>query len=244
MFSTLSSFKEAAAAGSVSEALRTLVAKIPPSAETAVDDPIARARTLAKNAAFSAAALSGAMSLPPGPFGLLTVLPDLLAVWRMQQQLVADIAAAFGKREQLTPETMIICLFEHGSSAETARLLARYGDRVLVRHVAESTLRQLLGKIAIRISQRLAAKGFSRWLPVLGALGVGAYAYYDTSQVAATAIELFSKEIEFVTEKEEARASLQASRRRSAKAKSAASTQSSEKVKPRTRATPRKSTKD
>jgi hypothetical protein len=34
-------------------------------------------------------------------------------------------------------------------------------------------------------------------VPVVGALGVGAYAYYDTGQVAATAMALFSRDIEF-----------------------------------------------
>jgi hypothetical protein len=37
------------------------------------------------------------MALPPGPLGLATVIPDLLAIWKLQQQLVADIAAVFGK---------------------------------------------------------------------------------------------------------------------------------------------------
>ena len=36
----------------------------------------------------------------------------------------------------------------------------------------------------------------SRWLPVVGAMGVGAYAYYDTRQVAKTAVALFEREIE------------------------------------------------
>ena len=31
-------------------------------------------------------------------------------------------------------------------------------------------------------------------MPVIGALGVGAYAYYDTGQVARTAIDLFGAE--------------------------------------------------
>jgi hypothetical protein len=47
----------------------------------------------------------------------------------------------------------------------------------------------------VKIGQRAAGKGLARWLPVVGALGVGAYAYYDTGQVAATAIELFSGEV-------------------------------------------------
>jgi hypothetical protein len=168
---------------------------VPRSAEPADFDPRIRAQALAKSAAFRAAALSGTMSLPPGPLGMMTVLPDLLSVWRLQQQLVADIAAAFGKSDLLTSETMVICLFQHGSSTLTSDLLSRSGNRVLVRRVAVSTLHQLLGKISIRVTQRLAAKGFSRWLPLIGALGVGAYAYYETSQVAANAIELFAKDV-------------------------------------------------
>jgi hypothetical protein len=181
--------------GKVSQALHALVAKVPVSAEPAATDPKNRARALANSAALRAAALSGTMSLPPGPFGLLTVLPDLLAVWRLQQQLVADIAATFGKSAQLTPEAMVVCLFKHGSGSVSAELIAPSSTGVLIRRVATSTLQQLLGKISIRVMQRLAAKGFSRWLPVIGALGVGAYAYYDTTQVAATAIELFAQDV-------------------------------------------------
>jgi hypothetical protein len=32
-------------------------------------------------------------------------------------------------------------------------------------------------------------------VPLVGAVSVGAYAYFDTNQVAKTAIELFSKDI-------------------------------------------------
>jgi hypothetical protein len=37
----------------------------------------------------------------------------------------------------------------------------------------------------------MAGRGIARWLPVVGAIGVGAYARYDTRQVARTAIALF-----------------------------------------------------
>ena len=47
-------------------------------------------------------------------------------------------------------------------------------------------------KIGLHISQRLIGKGLSRWIPVFGALGASAYAYYDTARVAQTAIDFFS----------------------------------------------------
>ncbi|MEW5296878.1 MAG: hypothetical protein WDW36_000125 [Sanguina aurantia] len=46
----------------------------------------------------------------------------------------------------------------------------------------------------------------SRWLPVVGALGVGAYAYHDTGQVAKTAIALFGGNMEFIDDPDDAHA--------------------------------------
>jgi hypothetical protein len=54
----------------------------------------------------------------------------------------------------------------------------------------------VLRRIGVRITQRLAGGAIARWLPIVGALGVGAYAYYDTGQVAETTIDLFRHEIE------------------------------------------------
>ena len=33
-------------------------------------------------------------------------------------------------------------------------------------------------------------------MPIVGAVGIGAYAYYDTASVGKTAIDLFSSDIE------------------------------------------------
>ena len=44
----------------------------------------------------------------------------------------------------------------------------------------------------MKIAQRALGKGITRWLPVIGVVGVAGYAYYDTAQVGATALEMFS----------------------------------------------------
>ena len=181
--------------GIVSQALHILVSQIPASLEAPGANSGERVKSIAKTAALKAAAISGSFTLPPGPLGMATVLPDLLAVWRVQQQLVADIAGAFGKTSALTPETMVICLFKHGGAALTKRLFARNGQDVVVQRIANRTLLQLLEKIGVRVAQRIAAKSLSRWLPILGAVGAGAYAYYDTTHVAANAIDLFSQNV-------------------------------------------------
>ena len=49
-------------------------------------------------------------------------------------------------------------------------------------------------------ARRSIGRGLSRWLPVIGAVGVGAYAFYDTDRVAAAAIELFEQDVDFEPE--------------------------------------------
>jgi hypothetical protein len=90
---------------------------------------------------------------------------------------------------------MVICLFKHGGAALTRSLFAQEGNEVVLQRITQRTLLQLLEKVAVRMAQRFAAKSFLRWLPMLGALGAGAYSYYDTSQVATNAIALFSREM-------------------------------------------------
>ncbi len=57
---------------------------------------------LARDAAQKAALVSGSLALPPGPLGMLTVLPDLLLIWKLQRQMVADIFALHGRTAELT----------------------------------------------------------------------------------------------------------------------------------------------
>jgi hypothetical protein len=181
--------------GGLSKALFELISHTPQSEEPGSGSPKERAQEIARAAAMKAAGISGAMALPPGPLGLATILPDLLAIWHLQQGMVADIAAAYGKSAFLRKETMIYCLFKHGGAALMRDLVVRVGERYLVRSAAPRVLQQLLKKVGLRVTQRVLGRGISRWLPVVGALGMGAYAYYDTAQVAATAITLFSKEL-------------------------------------------------
>ena len=174
----------------VVDALESLVAYVPPTHEAAVAAPAIAARALARNAAARAAALSGALALPPGLLGMLTVLPDLIAIWRIQAQLVSDIAGLYGKSMQLTRGHMLYCLFRHAASQVTRDFVVRAGERFVIRHLSGGALGSALAGIGLTITQRVAGTAASRWVPVLGAAAVAAYAYFDTMQVAKTAIRM------------------------------------------------------
>jgi EcsC protein family len=182
-------------ANRISDEILRLVASIPSSNEALSEHPQKRADAIAKSAILKASLTSGTLALPAGPLGMLTIIPDLLVVWKIQSQMVADIAAVFGKKAELNREAMIYCLFKHAASQAVRDLVVRAGERFLIKKASLKAVQSILQKIGVKVTQRLAGKSIARWLPFVGAVGVAAYAYYDTRGVANAAIELFSNDI-------------------------------------------------
>ena len=180
----------------IAQTILNFIGQIPDTSEKKCPDPAHRARVIARSAARKAAVTAGSLALPPGPLGWLTVLPELLAVWKLQTQMVADIAGVYGNQAELTREQMIYCLFRHTAAQAVRDLVVRIGERFLVRQVSVRAFQAAARKVGVTITQHAISKGVARWLPVVGAVGVGAYAYYDTGRVARTAMELFAREIE------------------------------------------------
>jgi len=176
--------------------LLKVIYEIPTSAEKETSEALIRSRKLISEASFKAAAISGALALPPGPLGWFTILPDLAAIWRLQAQMVADIGAVFGKQGKLTEESLLYCLFRHATAQVVRDLVTRMGQRVVVQRGSLRAAENVLESIGIKLVHRVARGGLWRLLPAIGALAVAGYAYYDTEQVGQTAIEFFSKEIE------------------------------------------------
>lgn len=176
----------------VFDTIKTIITEVPASHELEDTHPELRARELTKAAAFRAATISGTLALPPGPLGILTVLPDLIGIWRLQARLVSDISAVYGVKASLTQETMLYCLFRHAVAQVIKDFVTRIGERIVIQR---APLR-LIERIVIKITERITGRSIARFLPVIGALGVAGYAYYDTAQVGQTAIEFFGRDME------------------------------------------------
>jgi hypothetical protein len=193
MFPGAGAFKQAA--GVVSKAILDLVSSIPATRETRTGDPHGRARVIGNMAALKAAAVSGTFALPSGPLGLLTVLPDLIAVWRIQAQMVSDISGAFGKTTLLGREQMLYCLFRHAAAQAMRGIGTRVGERIVFNRASLQVIDAVARKLGVSVSERVVARSVSRWLPIVGSVGVAGYAYYDTTRVAATAVEVFNESV-------------------------------------------------
>ena len=178
----------------VSTAVLALVAQAPDSTRRLSSRPADAARKATRDAASKAALAAGALALPPGPLGWLTILPEMLAVWRIQAQLVADIAALHGQTAKLGPAQMLYCLFRHTAAQAVRDLAVRVGERVIVRPLATAALSKVAAAIGLRLGEKIVGKSLSRWVPLIGAAGVSAYAYFDTRQVGLAALALFERE--------------------------------------------------
>ena len=181
--------------GRIATAILDFVSHVPASRVDNSPDPHGEARRLTHRAKRRAALTAGSLALPPGPLGWLTLLPELIAIWKIQGQLVSDIAAAYGKQAELGREQMLWCLFRHTAAQAFRDLVVRMGDRLIFRRMSHGVAQRVARQVGVKLTQRTVREGVSRWLPVVGALGVGAYAYYDTGQIADTAIALFSGDI-------------------------------------------------
>lgn len=184
----------------VADAILSLIVAVPQTSEASQGAPLAardRAQAITRAASRKASLLAGSMALPPGLLGWLTLLPEIISVWRLQSQMVADIAGVYGKSATLSREQMLYCLFRHISAQVLRDVVVQAGERFLVQKASGAVLKNLAQKLGVKVTQQVMGKGASRLIPLLGALGVGAYAYFDTGQVAKTAMDLFSKDLVF-----------------------------------------------
>ena len=173
-----------------------LATGIPPSSEPLSAKPKERAREIVRVAGLKAGAMSAGFALPPGPMGMLTVIPDLLKVWQIQQQMVADVAACFGKSAQLNRQMMVYCLFRHGAAMLLRDVVARVGQRIIVKQSSLRVLQNILRRIGVQVTQKAVGKTLSRWVPIVGPIVIGGYSLIDTRNVGKTAIDTFEREIE------------------------------------------------
>jgi len=173
--------------------LENIVFVIPQTSEKPLINPKKRVAEIISSSARNAAFVSAGLAIPPGPFGIITILPDLYLIWKIQAQMVADIAGVHGKNCNLTKEHMIYCLFKQAGANAIKEMYVKCGSKIVVKSLSHSAVKQLLKKIGINISGKSAGKAASRWLPVIGALGIAFYSYNETKTVGLNASQLFNQ---------------------------------------------------
>ncbi len=140
------------------------------------------------------AALSGGLNLVPGPWGMVAVIPEIVAVIRNQLAMIYDIGMAYEKNKVLNKELLAGVLISALGSG-TGSLLVMKGSQVLVRRVALQTFQKVIAMLAGKITQQALKSAISKWLPGVGAVVMAVWSNILTQQVGKKAVEIFEKEI-------------------------------------------------
>lgn len=139
--------------------------------------------------------ISGGANLVSGPWGVLVAVPEIALVLRNQIAMIDDIGRAYGQERVITRELIAgILLTALGGSG--AALLTIHGERVLVKRVAMKGLQQVSRLLAGKVTQTLLKSAISKYLPMVGAVAMGAWSTYMTHKIGKKAIEMFEKNIE------------------------------------------------
>jgi len=178
-------------------ALQEFILDIPKSNLSKSDNPEVEAKKLIESAKVRAGFLSAMLAIPPGPLGLITIIPDLVSIWKIQAQLVADISALYGKTSYLTKETMAYCLFKHGGMHLFKDIVVRVGERLLIKRTSLRVFQKVISSIGIKVTQRVIGKSISNWIPFVGAALIGVYSSSDTGDIGNTTLELMKSDIQF-----------------------------------------------
>jgi hypothetical protein len=107
-------------ASNIGQSILDSVGDVPPSSRKKSKEALKESRAAITKAAAKASLTAGAFAVPLGPIGWLTILPEMVTVWKIQAQLVADIAALHGQKVVLTREQMLYCLFRHTAAQAVA----------------------------------------------------------------------------------------------------------------------------
>jgi len=177
----------------IAEEIERLLARIPESFEPKSSLPAEKSREIGKNATLRAAALSTGLALPRGKLGVLTILPDLIAVWHIQTAMIADIASCYGQSDKLDSTAMTYCLFRHMDDELFVNWFLPEDSKLQLQPETHQMLGKIVQAVSARMAQRLLGRVTGRWVPFLSALGLGALTAYDTDKVAETARSFFAE---------------------------------------------------
>lgn len=159
----------------------------------------AAAADLISKAAYTNAAISGAMALIPGPWGLLGIVPEMYLVLKNQMTLIRDLSIAYGHKEKLNKE-LLTYLFASSVGAGGMGLAAMHGSKILVRRAGLGVMQKIVAILGGKVTQQVLKSFVSRWLPIVGAAAMAAWSKYSTEKIGEICCELLEKEIVMIDE--------------------------------------------
>ncbi len=140
-------------------------------------------------------AVSGGISLIPGPWGMAAAIPEIAILIRNQLAMIYDIGVAYDKSKVLNKE-LLAGVFLSAMGVSAGGLLVMHGGQVLVRRASLRVFQKVIWALAGNVTQKLLKSLISKWLPIVGAAAMAAWSNYSTRQIGKKAAEILVKPID------------------------------------------------
>ncbi len=154
--------------------------------------PLGRPEEMVDEAAQKAFAISTSLGLVPGPLGMATVLPEVVALAKLHVNLIHRIARYYNRQQHVSREIVLLILANVMGVAAGEVLVRKVGTALVIRSVDSAVAKRVAQKIGSRIINRAAEKAIGRWIPVLTAPLFGYFSRSLTRKVGREADKLFS----------------------------------------------------
>jgi uncharacterized protein (DUF697 family) len=151
---------------------------------------------MTRKASRAAFLISTGAAIPTGPIGLATIVPEVVAVTKLQIDLIYKIAK-FYKQETKMNKTIILAVLGAALGVVLKHaLINKVGSRIIVKSLGAESAKRITREIGEKFGARLLRKGLGRWIPIILAPFFGYFSLSMTRKVGREADLLFSHELE------------------------------------------------
>lgn len=150
---------------------------------------------MSRKAAMTAFEVSAAVSLVPGPVGMAAILPEVMALVRIQTELVYKIAKYHHTEEEVNTAILLLIFGNALGVAAGEAVVKRVGERIVVRALDTVIARRIARRIGASVVESALRKAAARWIPFVTAPLFGYFSRAMTMKVGKEADEIFSRGI-------------------------------------------------
>jgi uncharacterized protein (DUF697 family) len=149
-----------------------------------------------RKASRAAFLISTGAGIPSGPVGLATIVPEIVAITRLQINLILRVAK-FYQQEAKVNKTIILTVLGVAMGVVLKHaLINKVGARIIVKSLSAEGAKRITREIGEKFAVGLLKRGIGRWVPLMLAPIFGYLSLSMTRKVGREAESLFSHELE------------------------------------------------
>jgi hypothetical protein len=149
-----------------------------------------------RKASRAAFLISTGAGIPTGPMGLATIVPEVVALIKLQINLIFKVAK-FHQQEAKVNKTIILTVLGVAMGVVLKHaLINKVGTRLIVKSLSAEGAKRITMEIGEKFATGLLKRGLGRWIPLMLAPVFGYLSLSMTRKVGREAESLFSHELE------------------------------------------------